>query len=97
MLHLWRRIGEEHQLVEEMVGRRDLGGATQAARTKLDLLLRNPSSSTPLPSPSSPRLGEAVVADLPAAYMEVFEFLAIRRAMGGQGEGGEQFRWPLLC
>lgn len=74
---LRRECGEQHQLVSSLVAQQDLPGALGAARAKLKLLLR---------------LGDGLTADLPSAYMEVFEFLAISKAMGRKEEEPEIYR-----
>jgi len=71
------KCGEEHRRVMEMVRMEDLPGALSAAQAKLNLLIR---------------LGDGLVADLPAAHMEVFEFLAISKALGRQAEDPEPHR-----
>jgi len=71
------KCGEEHRRVLEMVRMEDLPGALRVAQAKLNLLTR---------------LGDGLVADLPAAHMEVFEFLAISKALGRQADDPEPHR-----
>jgi len=71
------KCGEEHSRVMDMVQMEDLPGALRAAQAKLDLLKR---------------LGDALISDLPAAHMEVFEFLAISKALGRQADDPEPHR-----
>jgi len=64
--HLRSHIGTQHFLIPSLVSSQDLLGCLSAAQKKMSALLK---------------LEDQLMADLPAAYMEIFEFMAIAKAM----------------
>ena len=67
-LKKYSEIRAAHFLLPSLVSSQDLLGCVAAAQKKLNLLLR---------------LDEELMADLPAAYMEAYEFLAIAKVRIG--------------
>ena len=67
LLYLYSRaVREDHLLLPSLVSAQDLHGCQAAALRKLDNLLL---------------LQDQLLADLPSAYMEAYEFLAIAKVV----------------
>jgi len=59
-------IWRNHSLIPELVGAQDIEGCIGASKSKLEGILS---------------LGNQLISDLPAAYLETYEFLAIAKAL----------------
>jgi len=70
-------IMRHHSKIPELVARQDLMGCVEASKAKLELLLS---------------LGTQLITDLPAAYLETYEFLAIGKALKLNVEDPEIYR-----
>ena len=57
-------IWRNHSLIPELVGAQDIDGCIGASKRKLEGILS---------------LGNQLISDLPAAYLETYEFLAIAK------------------
>jgi len=72
-----REIWRHHEEISKFVDSQDINGCIASAKSKLEGLLR---------------LGDQLISDLPSAYLEIYEFLQIAKALKLTVESPERYR-----